>query len=544
MRLVLGQLNLLVGDIAGNCQKMEEAIAQADHHHQADLILFSELSLIGYPPEDLLLRKGLPQQVKTSLEYLDRVLQQCATLSTLVFGVPWWADGECYNAAVICQRGKAPRFYYKQRLPNYGVFDEKRYFSEGTETVLLEVGGICCAVSLCEDLWHPGVASRASAAGAELMLNLNASPFHHQKRGEREAVIRQRIRESGLAVVYVNQVGGQDELVFDGGSMLFAPNGALVASAPEFLPALYPVTVTRGAEGGIGYRLEQASHPALDSEEASYRAMVLGLRDYVEKNHFPGVIIGLSGGIDSALTLAIAVEALGPQRVEAVTMPSRYTAAMSLEDAAQEAKTLGVELKTISIEPGFQALLSMLATELPPGEGDATEENLQARVRGQILMALSNRSGKMVLTTGNKSEMAVGYATLYGDMVGGYNAIKDLYKTEVYRMALFCNRQREVIPQRVIDRPPSAELAPDQRDSDSLPPYSTLDAILRLYIEEQGSRATLIDAGFEAAVVDQVIRLVDRNEYKRRQSAPGVKLTRLALGRDRRYPITSGYRHL
>ncbi|MGB4876532.1 MAG: NAD+ synthase, partial [Candidatus Competibacter sp.] len=394
--------------------------------------------------------------------------------------------------------------------------------------------------TICEDAWQPGPMAQAAEAGARLLVNLNASPYHAGKSGQRLQVLRQRVGETGIPIVYVNLLGGQDELVFDGGSLAVGVDGALIQQAPFFMDGLYPVDFEIGQDRLIPVRGPVAEEPGL--EEGIYQALVLGVRDYVQKNGFPGVVLGLSGGIDSALTLAVAVDALGAERVEAVLMPSRYTADMSNTDAELEAEALGVKYHILPIEPAFQAFLQILQpvfAGLPP---DIAEENIQARCRGVLLMAISNKTGKMVLTTGNKSETAVGYSTLYGDMAGGFAPIKDVLKTMVYRLADWRNRQSPIIPQRVFDRPPSAELRPDQTDQDSLPPYDVLDAILRGYVEEDRSVQELVAAGFDRATVERVARLVIVNEYKRRQAAPGVRITPRAFGRDRRYPITSGFR--
>jgi NAD+ synthase (glutamine-hydrolysing) len=534
-RVVMAQIDFLVGDIEGNTDRIIAAVLDARDRLRADVIVFPELTLTGYPPEDLLLRPGFVSQVEPALRRLREAIRGIVA----VVGYPEVTAAGLRNTAAAVGDGVSHAVYYKQLLPNYSVFDEKRYFVAGTEPVVLTIRGVRVGLTICEDVWQPGPARRAAAAGAQLLLNLNASPFHAGKGQLRLEILRQRVAECGLPIVYVNLVGGQDELVFDGGSMVVSGRGELTQRAPCCVEGLYPVDFTVGATveprpGAI------AAEPG--EEEAIYRAIVLGVRDYVTKNGFPGVVLGLSGGIDSALTLAIAVDALGPERVEAVLMPSRYTADMSNADAEAEARTLGVKYRLMPIEPAFQAFLGILQpvlTGLPP---DSTEENIQARCRGVLLMAISNKTGKMVLTTGNKSETAVGYSTLYGDMAGGFAPIKDVLKTMVYRLAAYRNGLSPVIPQRVFDRPPSAELRPDQTDQDSLPPYEVLDAILRDYVEEDRSVEELIAAGFDRATVERVARLVIVNEYKRRQAAPGVRITPRAFGRDRRYPITSGFR--
>ena len=537
LRIALAQLNMLVGDVAGNVIKIADAIARARDELQADVIVFPELTLSAYPPEDLLLRPGLHRQILRGLETLKRVVKGI----DVVVGYPDPGPEGLFNSASLIRDGAIVATYHKQHLPNYSVFDEKRYFQAGREAVVVDIRGVPAALTVCEDLWQPGPMLQAQAAGARMMLNLNASPFHAFKGGEREAVLRQRLAEAPMPIVYVNQVGGQDELVFDGESFVMAADGGVVMRGRPFVEELYTADFEIGAAGVKPLPGVMHEHPA--QAESMYRALVLGVRDYIDKNGFQGAVIGLSGGVDSALTLAIAVDALGAERVEAVMMPSRYTAAMSIEDAQAEAATLGVEYHVIPIEPAFQAFLDSLQHEFAGTEEDTTEENIQARCRGVILMAISNKKRKILLTTGNKSEMAVGYATLYGDMAGGYAPIKDLPKTMVYALARYRNTVAPVIPQRVLDRPPSAELKPDQKDQDSLPPYDILDPILEMYVEQDKSSEEIVAAGFDAATVMRIVAMVNRNEYKRRQAPPGVRVTRRAFGRDRRYPITSGYRN-
>lgn len=537
MRLALAQLNFLVGDVAGNVAKAQAAVARARDELQADVVLFPELALTAYPPEDLLLRPGLHRQVLRGLETLKRTV----TGIDVVIGYPAPGPGGLYNSASLIRDGVVVATYHKQHLPNYSVFDEKRYFQPGTEAVVVDIKGVAVAITICEDLWHPGPMQQARAAGAKLMLNLNASPYHALKGDEREAVLRQRVSEAPMPVVYVNQVGGQDELVFDGESLVMAADGKVVMRGEPFAEAIYVADFEIDKDMVTPLPGQVHAHP--QQAESVYRALVLGVRDYIEKNGFQGAVIGLSGGIDSALTLAIAVDAIGAQRVEAVMMPSRYTAAMSAEDAAAEAKSLGVEYHVISIEPVFRTFLDSLKQEFAGTTEDTTEENIQARCRGVILMAISNKKRKILLTTGNKSEMAVGYATLYGDMAGGYAPIKDVPKTMVYALARYRNGIAPVIPQRVLERPPSAELKADQKDQDSLPPYDILDPILEMYVEQDKSAEEIMASGYDAATVQRVIAMINRNEYKRRQAPPGVRVTRRAFGRDRRYPITSGYRN-
>ena len=535
LRIVMAQIDTLVGDVDGNSDKIIAAAERAREEFAADAILFPELALCGYPPEDLLLRPGLSLRVVHGLE---RIKRSVAGIDIIV-GYPRRATGGLYNAASLLRDGRIIATYHKQHLPNYSVFDEKRYFKRGDGPCVVEIKGVPVAIVICEDVWLPQPLQQARDAGARMVLVLNASPYRIDKGREREEVLRQRAQENGLPALYVNLVGGQDELVFDGESFVIDARGDVTQRAPAFQEGLYPVDL-EVTEAGVVPRPGSCA-PVLSEEASVYQALVLGVRDYVEKNGFPGVVIGLSGGIDSALTLAVAVDALGAERVEAVMMPSRYTRDISLEDAQQQARTMGVEYRVISIEKVYQAFLESLAEEFAGTGADATEENIQARCRGVILMAISNKRHKMVLTTGNKSEMAVGYATLYGDMAGGFDVLKDVPKTLVFRLAEYRNSEREVIPRRVIERPPSAELAPDQKDVDSLPPYPVLDGILELYVERDKCIEDIVAAGYDEAVVKRVVRMVDRNEYKRRQAPPGVRVTRRAFGRDRRYPITSGY---
>ena len=534
LRVVMAQINLLVGDIDGNVDKVIQAAARARDELHAHLVVFPELTLTGYPPEDLLLRPDLNLRVERGLARLSGTLGGI----DVVVGCPHRTEAGMYNAALLLRGGQIAAAYHKQKLPNYSVFDEVRYFVPGDAPCVVDIKGVPVALTVCEDIWVAGPMQQAARAGARLMINLNASPFHVNKQREREQVLRQRVRESGMPIVYVNLVGGQDELVFDGGSMVMSSAGEVCQRADNFVESLCPLDLRLGASVEP---VPVALSPLPAEAESVYQALVQGVRDYVDKNGFPGVVIGLSGGIDSALTLAVAVDALGRERVEAVMMPSRYTAGMSIEDARGEAEALGVEFRIIPIGSVFHAFLDSLAAEFAGLPADTTEENIQARCRGVILMAISNKKGKMVLTTGNKSEMAVGYATLYGDMAGGFDVLKDVPKTLVYRLAAYRNSLAPVIPQRVLDRPPSAELAPDQVDQDTLPPYPVLDRVLERYVERDQSADEIIAAGFDAATVRRVIRLVDQNEYKRRQAPPGVRISRRAFGRDRRYPITSGF---
>lgn len=534
LRIVMAQVNLRVGDIVGNVAKIIAAVNRARDELLADAIVFPELTLTGYPPEDLLLRADLHQQVLRGLEDLKRHVQGI----DVVIGYPSTEYDGLYNAASLIRDGRIVATYHKQHLPNYSVFDEKRYFQPGNAPCVVNIKGVPTGITICEDMWHPGPMQQAHAAGARLMLNLNASPFHVIKYHEREEVLCQRITEGRMPVVYVNLVGGQDELVFDGESLVLDASGNVVVRAAPFVEGLYAVDFRVDAEITA---LAGACCASLAVEASVYQALVLGVRDYIEKNGFYGVVIGSSGGIDSALTLAIAVDAIGGERVETVMMPSRYTAQMSLDDAQALSHALGVEHHVISIEPAFQAFLASLQQEFAGTQVDTTEENIQARCRGVILMAISNKKRKIVLTTGNKSEMSVGYATLYGDMAGGFAPIKDVPKTLVYRLAAYRNAISPVIPQRIFERPPTAELAPDQKDEDSLPPYAVLDPILEMYVEQDKSLQDIIAAGYDEATVRRVTGMVNRNEYKRRQAPPGVRITRRAFGRDRRYPITAFY---
>jgi NAD+ synthase (glutamine-hydrolysing) len=534
LRLALGQLNLLVGDVAGNAAQMIAAARRARDEFKADVVVFPELALTGYPPEDLLLRPELSVRVELAL---GEMLRQISGIDVIV-GYPKRQYGKLFNAASLLRGGRVAATYFKHCLPNYGVFDEKRYFAEGEQPCVIDLKGAPAGITICEDVWEPEPVAQAAAAGAKLVINLNASPYHMNKGQERFGIVARRARDNRVPLVYLNLVGGQDELVFDGDSFVVDAHGEMVQRLPAFTEGLHLVEIeTAPAVAPVPGTIA----PDLSEEESVYAALVLGVRDYVRKNGFPGVVIGLSGGIDSALTLCIAADALGAASVEAVMMPSRYTNPIGLEDARAQAAALGVKYSVIPIEPMFEAFLGALREEFGEARPDATEENIQARIRGTLLMAISNKTGRMVLTTGNKSEMAVGYATLYGDMAGGFAAIKDVPKTLVYRLAEHRNRIKPVIPRRVFERPPSAELAPDQKDTDSLPPYSTLDPILERYVELDQSVEDIVAAGFDEATVRRVASMVERNEYKRRQAAPGVRITPRAFGRDRRYPITSGY---
>lgn len=537
LRVVMAQVNLRVGDIHGNVERILQLAHQARDQWHADVIVFPELSLCGYPPEDLLLRDSMQTRIVAALR---RLVEQLNGIQALI-GLPWAEEGRRYNACALVGEGRILAGYFKQKLPNYQVFDEKRYFDAGEMPCVVEIAGVPVGFSLCEDIWHPEPLAAAKEAGARLLLSLNASPFHRGKQSEREAVLAARAQEGELPIVYVNQVGGQDELVFDGGSCVIAANGSVIQRAPAFEEGLFLAELSVDDEQVSPVAADVA--PLLSDEASVYQALVVGVKDYVQKNGFKGVVLGLSGGVDSALTLAIAVDALGAEQVEAVMMPYRYTAQMSLEDAEAEARTLGVSYRVLPIEPMVEAFMSTLAPVFEGLGRDTTEENLQARCRGSLLMAISNKKGYLVLTTGNKSEVAVGYCTLYGDMAGGFDVLKDVPKTLVYRLCEYRNSLAgEVIPHRVIVRPPSAELAPGQTDEASLAPYPILDEILRLYVEEDLSANAIVARGFDEALVRKVLRLVDVNEYKRRQAAIGPRITERGFGRDRRYPVTSGWR--
>ncbi|HUO95368.1 MAG TPA: NAD+ synthase [Steroidobacteraceae bacterium] len=535
LRLLLAQYDLFVGDVEGNAARVLAA-ARDGANQGVDLVLVPELALSGYPPEDLLFHSGFRRQIEHAVEHLCRD----APSVDLVFGYPEYHGKEIYNSAALVRGGRVYANHRKQALPNYKVFDEKRYFTPGRTPTLVDVKGARVALLVCEDMWEAEPARAARADGAEALIVINASPFNLHKQRERESVARARIADTGLPLVYLNMVGGQDELVFDGNSFVMAADGSLAQRLPAWREATAVVELVR--RDGRLVPVPGAIAPELSEEQSVYEALVLGVRDYVDRHRFPAVVLGLSGGVDSALTLAIAVDALGPGRVHAVMMPSRYTAPMSREDAAAQARALGVKYSEISIEGMFSATLAALAAEFAGRPADTTEENIQSRCRGVLLMAISNKTGAMLLTTGNKSEMAVGYATLYGDMAGGFAPIKDCSKLLVYRLANYRNSLGSVIPARVIARAPSAELRADQKDTDSLPPYEVMDPILEAFIEEDLSVEEITARGFDRATVGRVLEMVKRNEYKRRQAPPGIRISGRAFGRDWRYPITSGYR--
>ncbi|AKG67813.1 NAD synthetase [Serratia fonticola] len=531
LSIALAQLNLLVGDIEGNSERMLQTV-QEQQKAGADLVMFTELALSGYPPEDLLYRDDFYQRCDTQL---SRLQQASADVAILV-GHPWREDGKLYNALSLFSEGALQARYFKQQLPNYGVFDEKRYFYAGDKNCVVELKGYRLGLLICEDLWFSEPVDAAKAAGAEILLSINASPYNREKPYIRKTLMSGHCQRTGLPLVYLNQIGGQDELIFDGCSKVFDAAGNMTHRLAAFAEQ---VTLLEFK----GLEVVPMTAPAAELPQLAqvYEALVLAVRDYVTKNGFKGAVLGLSGGIDSALTLAIAVDALGKDKVQALMMPFRYTADISIADAKEEAEILGIEFDVVSIEPMFDAFMGQLAPMFADTARDTTEENLQARCRGVVLMALSNKRGSIVLTTGNKSEVAVGYCTLYGDMAGGFDVLKDVPKTLVFKLSEYRNTVSYVIPQRVIDRPPSAELAPDQLDQDSLPPYDILDAILEGYVERDKSVADLVAEGFEEAMVRKVIRLVDINEYKRRQAAVGPRITARNFGKDRRYPITSGF---
>ena len=544
LSIAIAQIDPTVGDVAGNADRIRRARAEAGG---ADLVVFPELVLSGYPPEDLVLKPDFQEACREACEAL--AAETADGGPALLVGLPWREDGRLYNAVALLDGGEVAAVRHKVLLPNYGVFDEKRVFDPGEMPGPVSFRDVRIGVPICEDIWQPAVVECLEENGAEMLLVPNGSPFETTKDDIRLNIAVERVVESGLPLAYVNQVGGQDELVFDGASFVLGRDRALRAQLPAWTESVAVTRWERGADG-----MDCTGGPMAeggDDLSDIYSAMMLGLRDYVNKNRFPGVVLGLSGGIDSALSAAVAVDALGPARVRCVMMPSPYTSQASLDDALEAVTALGASYETISIEPAMGAFGQMLASAFGNRGEDTTEENIQARARGLTLMALSNKFGHMVLSTGNKSEMSVGYATLYGDMCGGYNVLKDVYKTTVFALADWRNRNRpegalgpagRVVPQNIIDKPPSAELRPDQTDQDSLPPYDALDDILECLIEDELSVAEIAARGHGVETVERVWRMLDIAEYKRRQAPPGVKLTRRAFGRDRRYPIVNGYR--
>ncbi len=545
LAMALAQINPTVGDVVGNGDLVRQARAEAAVLG-ADILVGSELVVAGYPPEDLVLRGAFLDHVETEVEALARDTADGGP--ALLIGAPWRDNSEVYNAALLLEDGRVAAVRHKHELPNYGVFDEKRVFAAGPCPGPIPFRGIRLGVMVCEDMWFPDVTECLQESGAEILVVLNSSPFEADKTDVRLTKAVARVVETGLPLAYVNLVGGQDELVFDGASFVLGADRSLRLQGPSWRTGVVMAGWSRGPDGWVCAAGDMAPHP--EGLEAVYQAMVTGLRDYVDKNRFPGVVIGLSGGIDSALTAAVAVDALGTQRVRCVMMPSPYTSAESLEDAARVGTMLGVRLDTIAIGPAMEAFDAMLREAFTGRNRDVTEENIQARARGVVLMALSNKLGAMLLTTGNKSEMSVGYATLYGDMCGGYSVLKDVYKTTVFALSRWRNDTAPeaclgpdgpVMPERIITKPPSAELRPDQTDQDSLPAYETLDAILGCLVEEELSLDNTVARGHDREMVRRIWRMVDRAEYKRRQAPPGVKLTLRSFGRDRRYPITNGF---
>jgi NAD+ synthase (glutamine-hydrolysing) len=564
IRVAMAQINVTVGDLAGNMRRMLDATRNAQER-EAHIVTFPESALCGYPAEDLTLR---PRFLEDNRKYIERFARECGDL-VVIAGFVDSKEGRAYNAAALIHDRDVIAVYHKMELPNYGVFDEKRYFSHGRELVSFEMGGVRFALTICEDIWIPGGGPERwlAAHPVDVVLNISASPFHAGKFALRRDTVKRFARDTGALLFYNNLVGGQDELVFDGGSFVVDAEGRVRAEADRFEEALLVVDVDasecrslRASRNfqevcGGAVELKSTSTPTttddsgrmakeLSPVEEIYRALVLGTKDYVEKNGFQQVVLGLSGGIDSALTAAVAVEAFGAKNVLGVTMPSKYTSEATLSDARRLAENLGVRCIEVPISGILESYLDALAEPFGPGPGGVAEENLQARIRGNILMALSNRFGQLVLTTGNKSETAVGYCTLYGDMAGGFAVIKDVPKTTVYEVSNWLNRRvegREIIPRSIVDRAPSAELRPGQKDEDSLPPYHILDPILRAYVEEDKAPDEIVASGYDAATVYEVVRLIHRNEYKRRQAAPGVKITPKAFGRDRRLPITNKY---
>ena len=529
----MAQLNVCVGDLSGNAEQIIAAIEFARDTQGADIVVFPELVLSGYPPEDLLLRPHFVAKMETTLQQIAQV----TTGITVILGAARQIDTQLYNQAVVLADNKISATYSKQQLPNYRVFDEKRYFQAGDQTCIVNIAGIKVGLLVCEDIWHTPTVASTVKAGAEALCVINASPFRLHKAQQRQQLLQQHSQAFSCPIIYSNLVGGQDELLFDGESLAYDQIGQCVFQAPSFKAGIYSFELAID-QAGKAIELHQ------DSENAAiYQALVLGVRDYVQKNGFSGALLGLSGGIDSALTLAIAVDALGADKVEAVMMPFHYTADISIHDAQQQAETMGVKYREIAIAPMFDAFMDALSSEFTGLATDTTEENIQARSRGVLLMALSNKLGKMLLATGNKSEMSVGYATLYGDMAGGFAPLKDVFKQRVYALSRYRNSLgTEVIPVRVIEREPSAELAPDQKDADSLPPYAVLDDILQRFIEQYQSVEEISAVGHDTDLVQRVAHMVLINEHKRRQAAPGIRISQRAFGKDRRYPITSAYR--
>ncbi len=545
-RIAIAQIDVVVGDIEGNTSRIIAALHAAEGLGAA-IALFPELAVTGYPPEDLLAKDHF---VARNTEALRRVAENCSGMVAIV-GFVDREDENLHNAAALCRAGRVESVYRKRRLPNYGVFDEERYFEPGRSPLTFLISGTPAACSICEDVWVPELVTEAAGLGARLIVNISASPFHAGKGAQREEMLAARAQDNGIWLAYCNLVGGQDELVFDGRSVVIAPDGTVVARARAFEEDLLVVDVP-DFEGREGRRVSTDAkdsrsmpadvEPILSGEAEVHAALVTGLRDYFRKNGFKDAVIGLSGGIDSALTASLAVDALGPEHVHGVLMPSRYSSAGSVADAVALCENLGIDHRTLPVEKALEAMHRALAPSLRGIPEDTTEENLQARVRGMLLMALSNKFGWIVLATGNKSELSVGYSTLYGDMVGGFAPIKDVYKTRVWDLARWRNRDGEVIPRNSIEKAPSAELRPDQLDTDSLPTYEVLDPVLKAYVEDDLSVDRIVESGFDAALVARVARMVDEAEYKRRQGPLGIKITPKAFGKDRRMPVTNRYR--
>lgn len=534
MTFAIIQTNFWVGDIAGNVKKMHALTLDAKARG-ADIVIFPELALVGYPPEDLLLRPTLGERVREAMAKLAEIEG-----IVVILGYPHIDHHGTFNSAAILQDGSQKGFYHKQCLPNYGIFDEQRYFQKGLNQVLFDYKGVTIGLLICEDIWHDEPIQALKQAGADLVIVINASPFEIGKQTARKSLLTRHSSTHHLPIIYVNTVGAQDDIVFDGGSLITQSDGRVAHEGVRFLNQLL---MARFDTQNKTFDTQAKAPLVLSEESEMYQALVVGLRDYVNRSGFKGVIVGLSGGIDSALTLCIAVDALGCDRVYAVMMPYEYTAQISLEDAEAQAARLNVSYTVCPIHDAVAGLRSALAPLLANSEPDVTEENLQARARGTILMALSNKFGHMVISTGNKSENAVGYSTLYGDMVGGFDVLKDVYKTDVYRLANYRNRLEDnpVIPERVITRPPSAELRPNQKDQDSLGDYETLDSILKMYIDDDLGYKAIVAAGFEPKTVKKILSMVDRAEYKRRQGAIGTKITKKSFGRERRYPLVNGW---
>lgn len=533
--IALAQIDLIVGDITGNTTRILDCCEQVRVESQADLIVFPELSISGYPPEDLLLHSGLKRRVAEAIELIRKQVSGIAVL----IGFPEYSGNFIYNSCVVFENSEEIIRYRKHVLPNYSVFDEKRYFEPGKETAVFKLKDTKIGINICEDIWYPSPAKKCKEAGAELIIVINGSPYEKGGQLKRETIVTERISEIMLPIVYLNMVGGQDELVFDGASFVMNTEGEITYRAPSFEEALDVIELSVKAKQKVPLIASVAER--LSEEESIYRALVKGTRDYITKHKFPGVVLGLSGGIDSALTLAIACDAIGSDKVRAIMMPYTYTSKMSLEDAELQSSILNIQYDILPIETLYDASLELLKPIFVGRDMDTTEENIQSRARGVLLMAISNKTGLMLLTTGNKSEMAVGYATLYGDMAGGFAPLKDCTKTLVKRLANYRNTISEVIPRRVIEREPSAELRENQQDCDSLPPYDVLDPILEAFIEEDLSVMEIVDRGYDRATVISILEMVKRNEYKRRQAPPGIRISNRAFGRDWRYPITSGY---